>query len=61
MARDTAANRSSMLEDISAGRRTEIDQITGYLCQQARKYGVTAALNERLLYDIHTLEQKEFP
>ena len=61
VARDTAANRSSMLEDISAGRRTEIDQITGYLCQQARKYGVTAALNERLLYDIHTLEQKEFP
>lgn len=56
VARTTAANRSSMLEDISAGRRTEIDQITGYLCQQARRHGIAAPINERLLHDIHILE-----
>ncbi|MBW3164449.1 ketopantoate reductase family protein [Ferrimonas balearica] len=36
----TANNRSSMLQDIEAGRPTELDAITGYLLQQARRYGI---------------------
>lgn len=46
----TAANRSSMLQDVSAGRRTEIDYITGYLLQIAANYGIRAPHN-RALYD----------
>jgi 2-dehydropantoate 2-reductase len=45
----TAANRSSMLQDVAAGRRTEIDYITGYLVRAARHHGVAAPHNEALL------------
>jgi 2-dehydropantoate 2-reductase len=35
--RDTAANRSSMLQDLSQRRRSEIDFINGYIVQCARR------------------------
>jgi 2-dehydropantoate 2-reductase len=36
----TAANRASMLQDVLAGRRTEIDAITGALLAMAEGQGV---------------------
>tara|TARA_R110002110_G_scaffold91264_2_gene237566 strand:+ start:187030 stop:187926 length:897 start_codon:yes stop_codon:yes gene_type:complete len=47
---NTADNRSSMLQDIDAGRCTEIESITGYLLQNARRYGVATPANQAL-YD----------
>lgn len=44
----TADNVSSMLQDISAQRHTEIDYITGYLLRRARSHGVTLSENARL-------------
>ena len=38
--RRTAANRSSMLQDIERGRPTEIDSITGAIVAEARRLGV---------------------
>ena len=44
----TAANRSSMLQDVEQGRETEIDYITGYLLGEARRLGVPCPHHERL-------------
>ena len=38
--RATAKNRSSMLQDLDRGRRTEIDTISGYLLALAERHGV---------------------
>jgi 2-dehydropantoate 2-reductase len=48
----TAGNRSSMLQDVERGRRTEIDYITGYLLQVADQQGIDAPHNRALLETI---------
>ena len=48
----TASNRSSMLQDVLAGRPTEIDAITGAVIARGKDHGVdvpTVALLDRLL------------
>ena len=42
VAADTAANRSSMCEDVAAGRRTEVDAIYGAAIDRADRFGVSA-------------------
>jgi len=49
----TAGNRSSMLQDLEAGRPTEIDYINGYLLQVAGRHGIAAPLNRELVEGIH--------
>ena len=49
VAADTALNRSSMLQDIEAGRTTEIDYITGYLCRLGESQGLSLKRNKALL------------
>ncbi len=55
-ARATAYNRSSMLQDIEAGRRTEVDFINGAVVAKAREKGLDAPLNEAMLYAVKALE-----
>ncbi len=43
--RQTADNRSSMLQDVECGRRTEIDDICGAVVREARRLGLAAPLN----------------
>ncbi|MBC9252087.1 2-dehydropantoate 2-reductase [Pseudomonas alcaligenes] len=49
----TAANYSSMYQDVAQGRRTEITYLLGHACRQARQHGLATpqldALHERLL------------
>jgi len=52
--RDTAANHSSMLQDISAGQRTEIDAINGYVADTAT---APVPVNETLAGLVRTWER----
>jgi 2-dehydropantoate 2-reductase len=44
----TAANHSSMRQDVDAGRRTEVDAISGYVADRAPGRGVEAPVNATL-------------
>lgn len=48
VAKQTARNRSSMLQDVERGRRTEIDAICGRIVEVAKRNGVPAPRNETL-------------
>ncbi|MCB1843779.1 MAG: 2-dehydropantoate 2-reductase [Halioglobus sp.] len=52
----TAANRSSMLQDVQAGRPTEIEYITGYLLQVAAAHGVPAVHNRQIMQEVERLD-----
>ncbi|MCI4345667.1 MAG: 2-dehydropantoate 2-reductase, partial [Thermoplasmata archaeon] len=45
--RATAANRSSMLQDLRRGRPTEIDAISGELLRRGRRHGLPLPATER--------------
>ncbi|GIQ64122.1 putative 2-dehydropantoate 2-reductase [Paenibacillus cisolokensis] len=53
----TSANVSSMLADIRAGRRTEIDWINGGVSALARKAGLSSPLNDAMVTLVKALEQ----
>ena len=49
LACQTGANRSSMLQDVLAGRQTEIEHINGYLVNRAAQHGIPVPFNAFLL------------
>ncbi|HWQ62748.1 MAG TPA: ketopantoate reductase C-terminal domain-containing protein, partial [Negativicutes bacterium] len=53
----TAQNRSSMLQDLSGGRRTEIDAINGALVREGERVGVATPVNRLLTLLIKALEK----
>src|SRR5665213_3164379 len=55
IARATAPNRSSMLQDIECKRPTEIDAITGAIVRRGRACGVSTPENARMLDEIGRL------
>ena len=48
--RKTGNNTSTMLQDVRAGRRTDIDFFTGYLVQRATELGIPCPRNHMLLH-----------
>lgn len=54
----TAANISSMLQDVRLLRHTEIDYITGYLLQRARAHGLSAPANAHLYQQVKRKENE---
>lgn len=54
----TAANQSSMLQDILHGRMTEIDAINGALVREGERLGVPTPVNRTLTLLIRALEKK---
>ena len=57
VAHATARNRSSMLQDIEARRRTEIGQLTGALLQIAARRRVEAPTHQAMLRIISVIER----
>ncbi|KAI9049398.1 hypothetical protein LZ554_006432 [Drepanopeziza brunnea f. sp. 'monogermtubi'] len=55
----TARNVSSMLQDVRAGRPTEIEYITGYLVRRAREVGVECGNHEVLMRMVREGRQEE--
>lgn len=53
----TAANYSSMRQDVYHQRRTEIDFITGYLLKAAEKHHISTPENAKLYQRIKQIEQ----
>jgi 2-dehydropantoate 2-reductase len=52
----TAKHESSTLQDLRAGRRTEIDALNGAVVRLAEAHGIAVPTNRRLVEMIHALE-----
>jgi 2-dehydropantoate 2-reductase len=57
VARMTAGNRSSMLQDVERGAPTEIDALCGAVVREGRLRGVPTPVNERLWRDVRALDR----
>ena len=54
--RAAAENKASMLQDVEAGRRTEIDAINGAIVERAAKHGIAVPVNETLVRLVKVIE-----
>ena len=52
----TAANRSSMGQDVDQRRQTEIKAINGFVVREAKSMGITAPVNQALTALVETME-----
>jgi 2-dehydropantoate 2-reductase len=48
--------RSSSLQSLERGRRTEIDYLNGYICDRGREHGVPTAVNDAVVSMIRQIE-----
>jgi len=56
VARLTAGNRSSMLQDLDRGAPTEVEAINGAVVREGKRLGVPTPVNRKLLDDIRARE-----
>ncbi len=57
VAKLTSENRSSMLQDIERGRRTEIDSINGAIVEVGKEHGVKTPVNSFLVALVKGIEE----
>jgi 2-dehydropantoate 2-reductase len=50
--------KTSMLQDIEAGRKTEVEYLAGTVCTLGKEHNVPTPVNDMLLKIIHVLEKK---
>lgn len=58
VARGTAQNKNSMLQDIERGKRTEIDFINGAISGYGKKHGVLTPVNDLITALVKGLEKR---
>ena len=56
-ARETAVNRNSMLQDLEAGRPTEIEAICGTIVRRAHHHGFPVPVTETMLHLVRARER----
>lgn len=54
-------SKNSMLQDMEAGRKTEVDNFSGAVIQLGKKYNVPTPVNETLYQTIKALEERNRP
>ncbi|MCX7571594.1 2-dehydropantoate 2-reductase [Tumebacillus sp. DT12] len=59
--RTTAGNRSSMLQDLERGRKTEIDAMCGEIVRLGKEHGVPTPCNERVYQQVLQAERDGKP
>jgi len=52
--------KTSMLQDIEAGRKTEVELFAGKMAALGRQYGIPTPVNQTVLNMIHVLEQRPY-
>ncbi|MCK5264096.1 MAG: hypothetical protein KAR03_00685, partial [Candidatus Thorarchaeota archaeon] len=57
-AKATGDNINSMLQDIKAGKKTEIDSITGEIIRLGKELGIETPMNESVYALIKAIESK---
>ena len=50
--------RYSTLQDLDAGRHTEVDMFAGAIVRMGRELGIPTPYNEFMLHMIHAIEEK---
>lgn len=58
VAKNTSKNSSSMLCDVQAKQKTEIDYINGYICRVGNKNGISVPHNSELVQKIKSIENQ---
>jgi 2-dehydropantoate 2-reductase len=56
LARLSPTGKTSMLQDVEAGRKTEVEMLAGKITELGRKHGVPTPVNEHLLDTIKKIE-----
>lgn len=51
-------SRTSMLEDVECGRKTEVDIFAGTVCELGEAYGVSTPVNQTLFHIIKAMESQ---
>lgn len=53
--------KASMLQDLEAGRKTEVDMINGYICAIGDLYGIDTPYNDTVVHVVHQIEAHALP
>ena len=55
--RQSPDSKTSMLQDVEARRKTEVEMLAGTICELGEQYGVETPINRMLFQMIRTIEK----